>query len=349
LDRLAVVRQLFAPSDDPYAGADLANAKRLGAVLCLMAAGITVVLLPFTPPTRAVGDAGWLVVAALALGSFGAVKRFMGDATSFRRLLVACYTGIAAIGLMQWLAGGHTAPYEQLYLLAFICCAATHPPRLAAICIGAGSLALLLPLSYDYFAYGALVSDLTQLLIWWGMCLVTMILMNGVRATRLAGQAASREARVDSLTGLGNRRAFEEAVTTEAARADRNGMPVSLLMADLDGFKQINDTYGHTAGDDCLRKVAEAFRLAVRAGDLCFRWGGDEFVALLPGTGLHAAERVRERLEATVRAAGLGPGDEDLTISCGVSQLDEISSADGLVASADMELLLAKRDSQRVT
>src|SRR5204862_6949646 len=93
---------------------------------------------------------------------------------------------------------------------------------------------------------------------------------------------ANALARVDPLTGLGNRRAFEESMATEIARSRRHESPLSLLICDLDQFKKINDAYGHLAGDNCLRQVADALRNELRGADVCFRWGGDEFVVVLP-------------------------------------------------------------------
>jgi diguanylate cyclase (GGDEF)-like protein len=342
----SAIRWLFAPSPDPYAGADLENAKRLGAALWLIGAGIAVVLLPFTPPTSAIGDAGWFVAAVMIVVCLAGVRRIKGEGTGFGLLLVVAYVGIAEIAALQWLAGGQGAPYEQLYLLAFIYCSTSHPPRRAVVCLGVGSVAFLAPLAYDGFSYGALVRSLTQLLIWGGICFVGMVLMSRVRQQRLEGRAASRLARVDSLTGLGNRRAFEEAVAREIALARRSGTPLSLLIVDIDDFKQINDRHGHTVGDRCLRKFGEALRLTVRTEDMCFRWGGDEFVALLPETGLQGARLVGDRLSETVRAARLGPRDTPLEISCGLSELSELSSPQDLVASADADLLLGKRASR---
>jgi diguanylate cyclase (GGDEF)-like protein len=176
-----------------------------------------------------------------------------------------------------------------------------------------------------------------------------MVLMARVRAQRLEGKAASRLARVDALTGLGNRRAFEETVEREIARARRAGSPLSLLIADVDDFKQINDRHGHPIGDKCLRKVSAALRLSVRTEDMCFRWGGDEFVALLTETDLRGARLVGDRLRETVRAAGLGPGDAALELSCGVSELSELSTPQDLVAVADADLLLGKRAAPAAT
>jgi diguanylate cyclase (GGDEF)-like protein len=167
--------------------------------------------------------------------------------------------------------------------------------------------------------------------------------MVGVRAQRLRSREESRLARVDSLTRLGNRRAFEEALEREVARVNRHASALSLLIADVNGFKRINDGFGHPFGDDCLRRVAEALRLTVRGEDLCFRWGGDEFAVLLPDTSREGAKEVRERLLETIRVARLGPEVTPIEISCGIACLDGSGSREKLVAEADTDLLISKR------
>lgn len=136
----------------------------------------------------------------------------------------------------------------------------------------------------------------------------------------------------DGLTGIANRRRFEEALAVETARAARNGSPLSLLMFDVDYFKRYNDTYGHVSGDACLRRVAEALQDSLeRPADLAARYGGEEFVALLPDTDPHGARMVAERIRAAVMAlriphAGNGPGI--VTISAGVHTLTAENARD---------------------
>ena len=109
-------------------------------------------------------------------------------------------------------------------------------------------------------------------------------------------RAVQRQALVDGLTGLANRRPCEDALTKEVVRAKRLGDPLALIVADLDDFKAVNDAHGHPTGDKVLREFAEALKASVREIDLPSRWGGEEFVVVLPGTdeagGAHVAERV---------------------------------------------------------
>lgn len=150
----------------------------------------------------------------------------------------------------------------------------------------------------------------------------------------------------DALTGLRNRRAFEAAFLAERMRFERYGRPMSLLMIDLDHFKSINDQYGHQAGDEVLRTVARVIQGAVRDVDVPARFGGEEFIVLLPETPLAAAAEVAERVRAAVeRAAVLAEGRAlDVRVSVGVSSCPErVPTPQALPGSADAALYEAKR------
>lgn len=154
----------------------------------------------------------------------------------------------------------------------------------------------------------------------------------------------------DPLTGLANRRAFDEGLMQEWRRALRCAQPLSLVMFDVDHFKRYNDTYGHQQGDACLRSMALALGGATkRAGDLVARYGGEEFVLVLPGTSAAGAAIVAERVRATVQDLALPHAGSSaasvVTVSVGVASCipDESLSADALVAAADRALYCAKR------
>jgi len=156
----------------------------------------------------------------------------------------------------------------------------------------------------------------------------------------------------DSLTGIANRRRFEEALELEFARAARSGAPLSLLMLDVDYFKRYNDTYGHVAGDACLRQLAQTLKdNLVRPADLAARYGGEEFVALLPDTDPAGARMVAERIREAVMALAIphaGNGAAVVTISAGVytgsAQAGMAAdSATVLVERADVLLYQAKQ------
>ena len=160
------------------------------------------------------------------------------------------------------------------------------------------------------------------------------------RTARLLGEN-ERLATRDSLTGLANRRLFDESLQREVARARRLATPLSLLVLDVDHFKQVNDTYGHQTGDEVLREVADALVANTKNYDVAARYGGDEFVVLLPGCSRDDALRVAERVRHGIsRAVGEAP----VTISAGVASVpDNATDAERLMAAADAALYDAKR------
>lgn len=154
---------------------------------------------------------------------------------------------------------------------------------------------------------------------------------------------------VDGLTGLANRRYFDQQFALEHARHVRSGASLSVLMLDIDFFKRINDHYGHAIGDVYLQQIATVLKLAMtRPSDLVARYGGEEFVCLLPDTHLLGAYKVAEKIRQAVIDLHLDntePQPQPVTISIGVATLqDPESSADDLLAQADEQLYRAKRE-----
>jgi diguanylate cyclase (GGDEF)-like protein len=161
-------------------------------------------------------------------------------------------------------------------------------------------------------------------------------------------ETVERQAVTDELTGLFNRRRFQEAMATEVERSKRFGQPVGLVLLDLDDFKAVNDTYGHQQGDLVLREVARVLRETSREIDEPARYGGEELAVVLPGTDLEGAYNLAERVRAGIEELALplldGDGVLRVTASFGVATLP--GSADGmrdLVAAADEALYRAKR------
>ncbi len=156
-------------------------------------------------------------------------------------------------------------------------------------------------------------------------------------------EVKSHVSRHDALTALPNRRAFEERLPIEVARANRSGDPLALCLLDLDGFKAVNDRLGHPEGDEALRSVARILDES-RASDDCFRIGGDEFAILMPETAKPEAEGAGERIAEAVRAARIADGA--ITTSFGVSAGTDLDGG-ALFSAADRELLAAKGKSPR--
>lgn len=343
------LRNVFAKPEDPYAGVDLANAAQFGGILWFLGAGLTAVLLIFVPPDAAIGDAGWAVAGAVVLGGvlLGLRMRSLGNRANIDELLALSYAALIAIAVMVWLAGGVDSPYEQLMLLSLVYTCALHPSRRVLPYLGVLVVLALLPLSYDSDATGReAVDSVTEVLVWLGLAFVVMYLMAYVRAQRVGlrreGEVARRQARLDPLTGLLNRRAFDEDLAHAIGRARAASAPLSVLVGDLDGFKAFNDRYGHLEGDRVLQAVGASFRRALRRPDVAYRWGGDEFAVILPQADKRGAELVAGRVEAAVSSTS-GPDGDSVLITTGVAQLDrERPTAAALVEAADQALMRAK-------
>ncbi len=158
-------------------------------------------------------------------------------------------------------------------------------------------------------------------------------------------KAAYQEARYDPVTGLPNRKAVEERLSQEFSRWQRFQEPLSLLIWDIDHFKRINDCFGHQAGDKTLRIVGQTLRSGIREIDFVGRYGGEEFVMLLPGTALEGALKVAEKLREAVKSCGINSRGKPvpITISCGLSCARPGDTKESLFERADKALYQAKQ------
>ncbi|WP_285420667.1 GGDEF domain-containing protein [Pseudomonas sp. efr-133-TYG-5] len=159
-------------------------------------------------------------------------------------------------------------------------------------------------------------------------------------------RAATQSALRDPLTGAGNRIAMEQTLQREIEMSRRHLQPLSLLMLDIDHFKRVNDSHGHSAGDDVLRAVAASIKDQLRNVDMVFRYGGEEFLILLSNTSREAAAMVGERLRYATQAQDYYADGQliELTVSLGCSTLLPGESAESLLRRADSALYVAKRE-----
>lgn len=158
--------------------------------------------------------------------------------------------------------------------------------------------------------------------------------------------ALSAESRTDPLTGLANRRSFDEELVRRFDQWRRHKVPVSLLLVDIDRFKQVNDRYGHLVGDAALQWVARIQGGALRQMDVAARYGGEEFGIILPGTKLSDAGNVAERLRATIAAKAFRDGEHEfpVTVSIGVAMTAQGDEPAALIKRADEALYAAKQN-----
>jgi diguanylate cyclase (GGDEF)-like protein/PAS domain S-box-containing protein len=183
--------------------------------------------------------------------------------------------------------------------------------------------------------------------------MTVIVSMRDVTERKLLQDQLAQQAMFDGLTGIHNRRAFDEAIARESRIALRDGLPLSLILIDIDHFKLLNDHYGHQLGDDCLRAVASSIRASVkRSQDFVARYGGEEFAALLPATDMAGAAIVANEIRAAVEDlkipnAGNVSAGRVITVSCGVSTSlcrrgGTVELPAGLVSVADSALYKAK-------
>ena len=239
--------------------------------------------------------------------------------------------------ILVGMAGGALSVYSAIRWLAITTISVILLPTATWVILNEGRPGLLLGLAALMFCLSALRA--TKVL--------SQAMQQNLEMTyqlRQARDDAERMASIDSLTGLTNRRAFLELAQPSLHYCRRSGLAVAAIVLDLDHFKQINDTRGHAAGDMAIQHAGRLIQSSLRRSDLCCRWGGEEFVMLLPGTSLEEAATVAEKLRATICAnpAPLPGGDYKITASVGVAAgPDELEP---LIDRADAAMFRAKRE-----
>lgn len=331
---------------DAYAGLDLVNARRVGGLVWALAVLLEALLFALDPP-----DQAWRWALALALLLVSALGAAFLMSARWRPvplgLLAATYANVVLLALLQFLVETPRSPLGELFVLWVVFAAAMHPPRRVIVFFVITTMLAVSPLLYLSVSDAAVQIVGARVLMWAAMAVLAVVLLRRVRSQRLQlrdqARRAHEQARTDQLTGLANRRAFEQAVDVELARARRSGRPLSIAVLDLDRLKEINDHHGHLEGDRVLFQVAEQLRATLRLPDLSFRWGGDEFAVLFPDTAEPEAERACERLAERVATRCRRPGGEPVRLAYGCAQAADDSTAPSLLARADEVLRRLKR------
>jgi diguanylate cyclase (GGDEF)-like protein len=308
------------------------------------------------PVTRDDARVGVLVAGALILLLGLAWFRLLpAHAFGDRRVMVFGLLAQPIIIVLLALTGGLQSEYFPFGLLLVI--STVFSPRVRHTIVVAAATALSLVLVAVVGPAESAAATVAGLGVWLletiGFAVVAAMIGRTLRATRSAIAARADElddlrgraellSFTDPLTGLYNRRFADDGLARLIAEAER-GRTFSIAAFDLDGFKRLNDSRGHAAGDEILVDFARLLRAGLRGADLAIRMGGDEFLILLPGTGLAQTILVVERLRAAVRRARWGERDAVVTVSSGIAQWTEGQSAEALLQSADRSLYIAKR------
>ncbi len=288
--------------------------------------------------SRGADDA--VLVAVIAAAAAGAVMLALVRDIKPRAVELVIVSGTALIGVLIVFGGKVGEAYAAFYVWQNVHAFYFLPWRRAALQLAVMVLSCPLALALGSPSGGAWAVKCTVAI---GTLLVSGLFVGLLkeRVTRLLASLAEAAHR-DVLTGLLNRRGFEDALPLEVERASRGGRPLSLLLIDIDHFKQINDRCGHQAGDLALARVASALAGELRQIETVARIGGEEFAVLLPDTGEHGAFVAAQRLRGKVAAAA-GEGGSQLTVSIGVASIPtHASDGEALVQAADRALYAAK-------
>jgi diguanylate cyclase (GGDEF)-like protein len=285
---------------------------------------------------------GWWTLAPLAVAGvlFGIADKHMAGMRRPEYLMFAAWAGSEAIiAVSVALTGGPTVATMSWLAIPIVTLASRFSDRGIAVGV-ATALGLLLAVGFGVDAH-AVLHDPTLVIA--PAALIGAITMLSIALMRSDVEHRSR-AVIDELTGMLNRTALAMRVEELAQQSALTGDPVGVVVADIDRFKQINDAHGHGKGDAVLRDIAYLMRKELRAFDLAYRLGGEEFLVLLPGADLGQATAVAEQLREAVEGETIG-GEIDVTISCGVGASSPGSrfEYEAVFTAADAALYEAKR------
>ncbi len=323
-------------------------ARSAGALFLLGGGLLATVALP-QPQAPPLGVAVALGAVALLTGAMLLVADRLGGA-SIDLVYGLSVTWVLLVAGLVAVSGGPRSPYAAYYLFALIHVAAFQsPPRVAAM-LAFVLAALLSPLAYDgvegTFVTFAAVAIPPTIVAVIAVHAAMELLRGQQRGLERREASALALADQDPLTGLANYRVFQREVEASA----RAGEPFSLVLLDLDGFKQINDGIGHQTGDSALRAVAAALSEEIRADDVLCRQGGDEFAVIAARTGPEEAPELAGRLAEAVERIGVGRPTATRCLSATVGWAtfgQEATTASRLVERADAAMRAAKRPSEQ--
>ena len=314
-----------------YVMVDPSNTHRRSLTPFVLAGALPFLLLPLPGPAfdPALTLIGAVLTAAVALGAARAPWNTLSDWWT----VVPVVGYLLAVAILREAGGGNVSGLGPLVILPALAVALMSTRRVLPVAVAGAALVYWIPIPLDETAYPASGWRI-------GLLLACMSALLGVAIhrlrDRLAEQAESLRvlALQDELTELPNRRAWGQSIDATLARAARDNSPICVAILDIDGFKAVNDSGGHAAGDGLLLRLSKVWFDTLRRSDVLARLGGDEFGILMPGIQFDDALIVVERLRART---------EGVTCSIGMTQWDGEESGDALLVRADRLLYDAKR------
>lgn len=317
---------------------------------------LALVLLYSQAPSAKIANPAALIAAMVVFSLFVLSFRYLNFFANANRWKLALETWamILFASLASWYTGGTASPLIGAYLLILIASALTLGKLLTLLEM------LLITTIYLYMAYAThgvaafSLAMFTELMVRFTPLLLVAYLTTMLASDiHYAKQILAEQSHRDELTGLLNMRGFGKVLEQEIGRAQRYGHPLALLMVDADNLKGINDGHGHEAGNRLIRLVAETIHTELRTSDTLARYGGDEFIVLLPDTSKERIGTVAERIRVAVANSSTSFNGIRLeaTVSVGAAVTDQkLSSPDQLIQAADRALYASKESGRnRVT
>lgn len=310
---------------------------------------LTLVLLYSQTPNATIDSFSVLFLAMVAFFLFVLGFRYLNFFITAKRwkLAIEIVAMVVFISVASWYTGGNASPLVNAYLLILIASALTLGKMLTML------LVLLIAFIYLFMAYALHGVALFSLVMFTDLMVrFTPLLLVAYLTTMLAAdinfakQLLAEESYRDEMTGLLNMRGFKKMLDQEIARAQRYGHPLTLMLVDSDKLKATNDRHGHEAGNCLIRMVAETIHLGLRSTDTLARFGGDEFILLLPETSQDRAKVVGERIRKAVANASTTFNGSRLTATVSIGAAvtgQDLTTRDDLMQVADRALYVSKR------
>ncbi len=310
---------------------------------------LALVLLYSQAPGTKIADPAALIWLMVAFGLFVLGFRFLNFFAKAKRwkLAIETWAMILFVSLAAWETGGTSSPLIGAYLLILIASALTLGKHLTLL------ETLLITTIYLYMAYAThglavfSLSMFSELMVRFTPLLLVAYLTTMLASDiHYAKQLLAEQSDRDELTGLLNMRGFNRVLALEVNRVQRYGHPLALLMIDADNLKAINDGHGHEAGNRLIRLVAETVYSGLRASDTLARYGGDEFIVLLPDTDRERTAAVAERIRVAVAnsSTNFNGARLEATVSIGAAVTDQsLTDQDELQQAADRALYASKK------